>query len=366
MKKAVIIGAGQTGRGFIAPILEDNQYHLVFLDKDRELIEQLKLEKEYRVSYFGGKKKSRIITDFDAFWMEDDMAEKEIAEADVIFVSVCASHVREVVPCVDRALRQRKKGKVTIFCCENGVNVKGPFIEAGTDAVVSEGVIFCTTVKPDQDRLDLISQDYPELPVDGKAEGLSLKLQGVPWEMDFASLLQRKIYTYNFMSAVVAYLGSYKGYTGYGDAANDGEIAEVIERLTPVISAVIAKKYRIDIQEQLDFTNRAVEKFKNKEIKDTIERNARQAKRKLGTKERLLTPLFLAGQYKEDTRYIGLVVAAALYYLSLEEPGAMEEAWENIRKQADAKPVAAIYQMFQEKKSFGWILKKIDGTKGGL
>ena len=37
MKKAVIIGAGQTGRGFIAPILQENGYELVFLDKDQGL-----------------------------------------------------------------------------------------------------------------------------------------------------------------------------------------------------------------------------------------------------------------------------------------------------------------------------------------
>ena len=42
MKKAVIIGAGQTGRGFIAPIVRENGYAITFLDKDRALVDQLR------------------------------------------------------------------------------------------------------------------------------------------------------------------------------------------------------------------------------------------------------------------------------------------------------------------------------------
>ena len=47
MKEAVLIGAGQTGRGFIAPILQANAYHITFIDKNKELIDQLNAEKSY-------------------------------------------------------------------------------------------------------------------------------------------------------------------------------------------------------------------------------------------------------------------------------------------------------------------------------
>ena len=77
MKKAVIIGAGQTGRGFIAPIVRENGYAVTFLDKDRALVEQLRKEKEYTVSYFGGKREPQIIRDYTA-WVTD---EEEAVEA---------------------------------------------------------------------------------------------------------------------------------------------------------------------------------------------------------------------------------------------------------------------------------------------
>ena len=40
MKEAVLIGAGQSRRGFIAPILQANAYHITFIDKNKELIDR--------------------------------------------------------------------------------------------------------------------------------------------------------------------------------------------------------------------------------------------------------------------------------------------------------------------------------------
>lgn len=313
MKKAVIIGAGQTGRGFIAPIVQENGYAITFLDKDHALVEQLRKEKEYTVSYFGGKREPQHISGYSALTTDEKEAVNALVEADVVFVSVFASHVGELAELLGEAASKRAE-KLTVFCCENGVNVKKPLIEEGVDAVISEGVIFCTTLKPEAEKLDLISQDYPELPVDGKVPGLQVHLDHMPWEEDFPGLIQRKIYTYNFMSAVVAYLGDYKGYEVYGEAANDSEIAAIMADLLPVVSRIIGKEYGVPYEVQLNFTQNAIAKFQNRDIYDTIYRNARQVERKLGLKERMLTPLRLAAKDGDDTREIALVTAAAFYY----------------------------------------------------
>ena len=71
MKKAVIIGAGQTGRGFIAPIVQENGYAITFLDKDHALVEQLRKEKEYTVSYFGGKREPQHISGYSALTTDE-------------------------------------------------------------------------------------------------------------------------------------------------------------------------------------------------------------------------------------------------------------------------------------------------------
>ena len=74
-------------------------------------------------------------------------------------------------------------------------------------------------------------------------------------------LIQRKIYTYNFMSAVCAYLGSYGNYEVYGEAANDPVIAQVMEGVKQPLSHCIALEYGVSDEEQMQFTQRAIDKL---------------------------------------------------------------------------------------------------------
>ena len=49
MKKAVMIGAGQIGRGFIGMLLEQAGYHVVFADINTDVINDINTRKEYTV-----------------------------------------------------------------------------------------------------------------------------------------------------------------------------------------------------------------------------------------------------------------------------------------------------------------------------
>ena len=49
MKLAIHFGAGNIGRGFIAPVLQENNYEVVFVDVNKELIEQINLLQRYKV-----------------------------------------------------------------------------------------------------------------------------------------------------------------------------------------------------------------------------------------------------------------------------------------------------------------------------
>lgn len=347
MKKAVIIGAGQNGRGLIAPILQNNGYHITFLDKDPTLIAQLQAEREYKIHYFGKVKEQRIY-DFSAYSTDSVEGLTDLSNADVIFTSVFADNIPSLIP----LLKKSEKNSRCIICCENGVNVKQPLVDAKIKGTISEGAIFCTTLRLDTKKLDIWSEDFVELPI-AKVNGI-VRLQGMPLEEDFSSLIQRKIYTYNFISGIVAYLGSYLSYESYGEASNDETIAKVIQYNVPIISKVVANEFQISYEEQLAFTSRAVMKFSNREIIDSIYRNARQAKRKLGMKERLFVPLALALKYGECTKSIETIIAAALYYGYSKENLAVGE----ILKEAD--------QTLHHKAVMERILHKFDGFVAGV
>lgn len=262
----------------------------------------------------------------------------------------------ELIPYLKKAGNKRQKPLV-IICCENGVNVKKPLTDAHLNAIITEGIIFCTTLKPHKDSLDLMSEAIDAIPIDGNVPGLELEINRMPQENNFSQLIQRKIYTYNFMSALIAYLGWYKHYEIYAEAAADEEISSIIESVKPIVSSVIAKEYAISYEEQLAFTQRAIDKFKNKEIFDTIYRNARQSKRKLGENERLLSPLKFAQKYKSDTRYFDLIIAAALLYAVKEESESIEILWESLNVGDDIHLIKKAYMSLENGYSINDTLK---------
>lgn len=358
MKKAVIIGAGQTGRGFVAPILKENNYSITFLDENASLIDKLKKEEKYTIHYFGNVKPNEEISNFDVLQMSDEEVIQRLVDSDVVITSVFSGHLVELVPYLKKAGSQRQK-PLTIICCENGVNVKKPLVDAHLNAVITEGVIFCTTLKPHKDSLDLMSEAIDDIPIDGNVSGLDVKINRMPLDHNFAQLIQRKIYTYNFMSAVIAYLGWYKHYEVYAEAAADEEISSVIENVKPIVSSVIAKEYEISYEEQLAFTQRAINKFKNKEIFDTIYRNARQAKRKLGENERLLSPLKFAQKYESDTIYFDLIIAAASLYAAKEESENMGMLWKDLSVGEDIGLIKKAYNALENGCSITSTLKEL-------
>lgn len=196
MKEAVLIGAGQTGRGFIAPILQANAYHITFIDKNKELIDRLNAEKSYPVHYFGDGKEPVTISGYDAYTTADEEVIEKLAHSDLITTSVFAGNIKELVGLLSAAAEQCGEKQLRIVCCENGVHVKQPLVDANISNSISEGVIFCTTLQPKEKSLVLISEDVAELPVDGSVKGMLPDIVGMPLEADFPSLIQRKIYTY--------------------------------------------------------------------------------------------------------------------------------------------------------------------------
>ena len=47
-KFALHFGAGNIGRGFIAPVLQENDYEVIFVDVNSELVEKLNNKKKYK------------------------------------------------------------------------------------------------------------------------------------------------------------------------------------------------------------------------------------------------------------------------------------------------------------------------------
>jgi mannitol-1-phosphate 5-dehydrogenase len=330
--KSVIIGAGKTGRGFIAPILLKNNHEIVFIDNNEQLVKQLKSNGSYRIKYYDSDRID-VISDYRIYTNTDTEVIQEIATADYIFTSVFSVHLKDLIPLFQQAIDYHSKSKkLNIICCENGVDVTKPLLDNHLYANVGQGIIFCTTTNITKS-LDLISEIYPTIPVDNSKNQFKFHITDIVLTENFKSLIERKIYTYNYISAMIAYIGNYLGYSSYGDAANDSLIIKMIEDVIPDLTYVIAEEYSVSYDEQYMFTQRALTKFKNKNIVDTITRNANQARRKLKANERIIKPFLLMKKYKGNTDHFLVLMACTIKYAVDNEKDRVEDMIDMIDKE---------------------------------
>ena len=294
MSNVVIIGAGQTGRGYLNRFFQSES--ITFPDKDEELIHSLQTEPCYHVSFGPGERNRPALENYNAYLIDSEDGIQAMADADLIMVSVGKKNLKDVAVSLKKGLEARTKDDIDILTAENGVNVKQDLMELCEDQRVhlAEAIVFCTTIG-EKWSLDILSQNLDYLPYDVVALGHTLPYENMVAEEKLDVLMQRKIYTYNCISAVVSYLGYYKKYEVYSDAANDAEIVSCIEGILKTLNHCISEEeYHISAKEQKEFSDMAVDKFQNRNIVDSIERNARDVDRKLGATERIMAPLLLS------------------------------------------------------------------------
>lgn len=321
-----IIGAGKTGRGFLARIASSANAKLSFIDKDDRLVQLLNEDTSYTIHFFGGSRKPYRIEGVRAAVAGTKEAVQWLAEADLVFTAVAEQNLLEIAGMLNEAAALRRnllpeEGPLYVITGENGIEPGRVLSEglaqdgmASGDIVVAESAVFCSTVDLQGTRLDIQSEAFDELPYDSMILPGRLQLSGMTPEPHFRNLLMRKIYTYNCLSACIAYLGALKDYQWYSDAANDSDIGYVLDRVTKPLNDAIAKSMNLNLQSQQAFSRRALAKFKDMAIRDDIARNARDVMRKLGPEERLLAPMRIIRENNGDLSPLALVVAAACLY----------------------------------------------------
>ncbi|QIK70635.1 hypothetical protein G7062_10115 [Erysipelothrix sp. HDW6C] len=307
MRKVLIIGAGQTGRGFIPQYL-DSKSLITFVDKDRELVTQLNELGTYTIDYYGEKRASKIISSYKAYSME---AEFDVDDFDCIAISVGESNLPEVVDWIVRHF----KDIPLLATFENGTDTGGflrnLFEVHGITANIIPFAIFCTTNTVSL--CDIMSEDITYLPYDARTGTQDIFMPSIPIA-DFAQFMERKIFTYNGLSAIIAYLGYLKGYTYLHEAANDPTINHKAHQYLDTLNQALAFYFKVPLEEQHEFAMNAFRKFSNTEIADTIERNTRDVIRKLGPTERFIKPLNIMIDRNLHSNVLIETIAAALVY----------------------------------------------------
>lgn len=316
--KAVIFGAGQTGRGYIARYLVDKNYDISFVEINRELISKLNEDKFFNIHFYDQDRTPFVVSGFNAYYLDDQVIPL-ISQADLIFTAMGEQNLKYVAPYIVSSLNFRKN-KAIIITNENGINparVLRDEIKKHTtqnNYLVSQTAVFCSTVNVKGTRLDIFSQNETYYPYDCDELTTGLNLKGAVPVHNFENFLKRKIYTYNALAGIISYLGYLKGYSIYGEAANDEEISDIMDLLLKELNPALAEYFNISLKEQETFANKALTKFKNRNILDYVIKNGRDAFRKLGKTERIIAPMKIIEDHGGNADILYLNAAAALTY----------------------------------------------------
>lgn len=310
---ALIFGAGKTGRGFAAHLAFIGGYDIVLIDKNRQLVDDLKKAGQYDIQVLDDEKKNTTINISGAYHINDDGWHDTFLDTSLAFTSVFGNNLEELAKPIALALNKRHaknpKQFLTVITCENLTGAghllkEKVLMNLGQDKEkwlsewvgFSEAIIFrtCLAAGAHQSSLTIRSQNFFDLPCDGDAIKEALHVYGLKPLKNFNNQLRRKIYTYNCINAVITYLGAKKGLAELFDAANDEEILKTARKAAKETSLALVAEFAFDPHEQEEWMKAAFEKFADKNIPDPIERNGADPVRKLGRDDRLIGPALLA------------------------------------------------------------------------
>ena len=342
-KRSVIFGAGKIARAFMAHLLTLSGYEIVFVEKNRELVDLLRKRGKYHVEIMGAPEKSITIQNFTVYHTDEMTAiAAAVASADVVFVSIGGPNLPQIAPLLAAGLQAREV-ELNIILGENFFQpgqwlrqlisecLPATKLEWFANKVgIVETMILRSSIEPTpemkaQDPLSLKAQDMWEIPADKEAfKGEIPPISGLSPKEGFQGSLIRKLFTYNCLNAVIAYIGLLKGYTLLSDAANDQEIVELARTAYRETSEALCERYGFGREDQTQFAEDAIAKYQRREIVDPIERNTRDPLRKLARNDRLVGPACLAADYGVKPVALSRAIAAAFLYNNPSDPASVK------------------------------------------
>ena len=339
MKKAVMYGAGNIGRGFIGQLFHMSGYEISFIDVNMTVIDKLNADGQYPVYVTDGDDyREYLVTGVHGVNGRDNEAIAEaIAAADIMATAVGVNILKFIAaPFAGGVRRRMEKGieaPLNVIICENMIEADKYFAglvkenlsdeeKAYFDAHIalvepSIGRMVPATPKEiaEKNPLAVCVEPYCELPVDKNAfKGEIPAIKNMVPFAPFDFFIRRKLFMHNMSHALTAYFGAQKGYTYIWEAAKDAEVKLLALRALTESSRALSKEYGVPLEELLIFSENLLSRFENKLLGDTVERVGRDTKRKLSANDRFVGAARLCEKHgiKPVTILAGL--AAGLHF----------------------------------------------------
>ena len=343
MKKAVMYGGGNIGRGFIGATLSQSGYEVTFIDVAEPVVKALQEKHQYPVRYVSSEGYEDIMIEHVTAVNGNDQeaASEAIASCDIMATAVGARILKFIVPNIVAGLRKRwarTDAPLNIIICEN-LNDANKILEGMLKEQLSEeekalfgarvGLVEAsigrmvpvqTEEMKDGDPMRICVERYGFLPVDLAAfKGEVPEIQNlVPFE-PFDFYIKRKLFIHNMGHATCAYLGGYVGRKYIYQAIDDPEILNIVQNAMLESALALHKKYGVELDGLMLHITDRLGRFRNAALKDTCKRVGGDPTRKLGAADRLIGSSLLCLEQGVKPAYIAVGAAGAVYRYLNEE-----------------------------------------------
>ena len=109
MKKFVMYGAGNIGRGFIGQLFSSEGYSVGFVDINKEVIGRLNQDKEYPVDVVSNDGTEEIIVKnaYGIDGTDEELVANEIAAADIMATAIGVNVLKFIAKPISKGLKKR-------------------------------------------------------------------------------------------------------------------------------------------------------------------------------------------------------------------------------------------------------------------
>ena len=338
MKKFVMYGAGNIGRGFIGQTFSLAGYSVGFVDINEEVISRLNTDKCYPVNVVTTDNNQEIMVNnvYGIDGKNVDLVADEIANCDLMATAIGVNVLKFIAKPISLGIKKRyetSKKPLNIIICENLIGadeyLKGlikkeipkleDYIESSVgfiEASIGRMVPVMTEEKRQGNPLRVYVEPYNILPVDKnafKGEVVSDVANLYPYA-PFNLFIQRKLFMHNMSHALLSYLGYLRNYEFIYQTVKDYDLRYVALRALCQMAVAISKENNADMQMLIDHAENLLYRFTNTALGDTIKRVGKDTQRKLGSNDRLIGALKLAEKHNVYAGYLCIGIAAGLFF----------------------------------------------------
>jgi len=335
MKKAVIYGAGNIGRGFIGQLFFESGYETAFIDVNKELVNLLNEKREYPIRFVDNNSTSEIIIKnirgIDG--SPENMLEvaDAISKADIMATAVGVNILKFIAKPLAGGINKRFADKnfapLNIILCENMIkagkyvremvfehiaeNHKDLYCEkiGISEASVGRMVPIQTEQMKNGDPLRIVTENYKKLYADKEAfKGKIPEIENIIVYSPFEYYIERKLYVHNMAHAACAYLGNIAGCEYIWQAIENPCIKKATANAMRLAATALKQIYG---EFDFGYVDELIPRLANKALGDTVARVGADLKRKLSPGDRIFGAYKICVEQNLPVGVFCLAIAAA-------------------------------------------------------